>query len=88
MGFGDYVKTFASARIRIEGNTDSVGGDTVNIPLSKARAKSVANYIIEAYKVDPDRLIIVGNGSSKSVASNDTEEGKAKNRRTDFEIVE
>lgn len=88
LGFGDYVKSFANARIRIEGNTDNVGSDAINISLSKRRAQAVASWLISAYKCDPNRLVITGNGSSKPVASNDTEDGKAQNRRTDFEIVE
>jgi len=88
MGFGSFVKSFARSRIRIEGNTDSVGGDEVNQPLSERRAQAVANFLIKTYKLDSNRILVVGNGSKKPVASNDTSDGRAKNRRTDFEIVE
>ncbi len=81
------AKAFSGARIRIEGNTDSVGGRASNVALSKKRAQSVANYLIETYNMPRNRFVVVGNGPDKPVASNDTADGKAKNRRTDFELV-
>jgi NitT/TauT family transport system substrate-binding protein len=74
-------------RIRIEGNTDITGSRELNIKLSKERAQAVADYLISEYRFDPNRFIIVGNGPDKPIASNDTEAGRAKNRRTDFEFL-
>ncbi len=73
--------------IQIEGNTAHVEGDD-GVNFSYMRALSVAKYL-QVLGVDPDRFIIVGNGDKKPVASNDTEEGKAANRRTDvyFKVV-
>jgi len=85
--FGSMIQGFADARVRIEGNTDNIGGDNVNIPLSAARAKAVASYLSAKYKLDSDRFVIRGNGSTNPVDSNDTDEGRAANRRTDFELV-
>lgn len=85
--FGEIAKSFAAARIRIEGNTDSVGGDDMNKKLSLRRAQAVADFLIKEYKFDTNRFIVVGNGPSKPVADNNTNEGKAKNRRTDFELL-
>lgn len=85
--FVEIAKAFANARIRIEGNTDDVGSRTSNIRLSELRAQSVANYLIKEHNMSPNRLIIVGNGPDKPLASNNTEDGKAKNRRTDFQLV-
>ncbi len=87
MGVADLAKSFAGARIRIEGNTDSTGDINMNIALSKERARSVANYLIKNYKFDPDRFIVVGNGPNKPIASNGTDDGRALNRRTDFELL-
>ena len=84
--FGDFV-LMSSNRIRIEGNTDNTGSLAANTSLSKKRAKSVAQYLTRKYNVDPDRFIIQGNGPNKPVADNDTAEGRAKNRRTDFEML-
>lgn len=85
--FADIAKAFSNARIRIEGNTDNVGNAAGNKSLSLKRAKAVADYLITTYNMPRNRFIIIGNGPDKPVAGNDTEEGRAKNRRTDFEIV-
>jgi len=85
--FVDIAKAFSNARIRIEGNTDNVGNAASNKALSLKRAKAVADYLITTYNMPKNRFIIVGNGPDKSVATNDTEDGRARNRRTDFEIV-
>ena len=84
--FVEIAKAFNS-RIRIEGNTDSTGSRETNIRLSKQRAQSVADYLINAHGMPSNRFIVVGNGPDKPIASNNTDEGRAKNRRTDFELV-
>lgn len=85
--FVEIAKAFSNARIRIEGNTDNVGSRSSNVSLSKKRAESVKNYLVSVHKMPASRFIVVGNGPDKPVAENDSEEGRAKNRRTDFEIV-
>jgi len=85
--FVEIAKAFANARIRIEGNTDNVGSRAANIALSERRARAVADYLIKEHNMSPNRLIVVGNGPDKPVASNNTADGKAKNRRTDFQLV-
>ncbi|NJO87742.1 MAG: OmpA family protein [Chloroflexia bacterium] len=85
--FLDIAKSFANSRIRIEGNTDNVGNAATNRELSKKRAQAVADYLIQEHNFDRNRFIIIGNGPDKPVASNNTADGKAKNRRTDFELV-
>jgi len=85
--FVDIARAFSNARIRIEGNTDNVGNAASNKALSLKRAKSVVDYLVSTYSMPRNRFIIVGNGPDKPVGTNDTEEGRAKNRRTDFEIV-
>jgi NitT/TauT family transport system substrate-binding protein len=85
--FVEIAKAFSNARIRIEGNTDNTGSRATNVALSKRRAESVKNYLVNVHKMAPSRFIVVGNGPDKPVASNDTEDGRARNRRTDFEIV-
>jgi NitT/TauT family transport system substrate-binding protein len=81
------AKGFAGFRVRIEGNTDNVGSVQNNRALSLKRAKAVADYLSTQYSFDKNRFIIVGNGPDKPVADNNTGEGKAANRRTDFELV-
>jgi NitT/TauT family transport system substrate-binding protein len=82
----DLAATFGSAYMRIAGNTDNVGGRDANVRLSKARADAVTRYLITK-GFDRNKFEVLGNGPDKPVAGNDTEEGRAKNRRTDFEIV-
>ena len=85
--FIDIAKAFGNARVRIEGNTDNRGSKAANIALSKKRAQSVANYLINEHKMAANRIVVIGNGPDKPVASNDSEDGRAKNRRTDFELI-
>ena len=84
--FVDIAKVFNS-RIRIEGNTDNVGSAAANKSLSLKRANAVADYLITEHGMPKNRFIIVGNGSNKPVASNETGKGRAKNRRTDFKLI-
>lgn len=89
--FAEVAKTFGNAKIRIEGNTDNVGGRQMNLNLSKRRAQAVADYLMNTYNMDPDRFVIIGNGPDKPVAGcedNATESCRAKNRRTDFQLIQ
>lgn len=81
------LKAFGNARCRIEGNTDNIGSQAGNITLSEKRAAAFVNYLVENFYFDRDRFISKGNGSSNPVASNDTESGRAKNRRTEFQLL-
>ena len=85
--FVDIAKAFGNSRIRIEGNTDNVGNHDANVRLSKKRAQSVADYLAQEHDMDPNRFIVIGNGPDKPVADNKSKDGKAKNRRTDFQLV-
>jgi NitT/TauT family transport system substrate-binding protein len=85
--FLDIAKSFANSRIRIEGNTDNIGSAEANRELSRKRAQAVADYLINEHRFDRNRFIILGNGPDKPIASNNTQEGRSKNRRTDFELV-
>lgn len=88
MFFSNTAREFAGARIRIEGNTDSIGSRDSNVKLSWRRANAVANYLVNKYGFDRNRFVIIGNGPDKPVADNNTDEGRAKNRRTDFALLE
>ena len=85
--FVGIAKAFGNSRIRIEGNTDNTGSRELNVSLSRRRAQAVADYLISEHNMPRNRLIVVGNGPDQPVASNNTESGRAKNRRTDFELV-
>jgi OOP family OmpA-OmpF porin len=73
-------------RVRIEGHTDALGSDTYNESLSERRAYSVLEYLVRA-GISPGRMSAVGYGESRPVASNDTEEGRALNRRVELVTV-
>jgi NitT/TauT family transport system substrate-binding protein len=83
----EFAQTFGSAYIRVSGNTDNVGSREMNLKLSKQRAQAVVNHMVNTYGFPYDKFIVVGNGPDKPVADNKTDAGKAKNRRTDFEVL-
>ena len=74
-------------KIRIEGHTDSVGGDLNNLRLSQARAAAVLKYLVNK-GIEDGRLESRGFGETAPIDSNDTEEGRAANRRVEFLIVD
>jgi OOP family OmpA-OmpF porin len=75
----------SSVNIEIAGHTDGDGEDGFNQALSEKRAQAVADYLVKA-GLPAGRFTAVGYGSSQPVASNDTDEGKAQNRRIDFVV--
>lgn len=81
------LKAFGSARVRVEGNTDNIGGYQPNVILSSKRARSAVEYLVQQYGFDRNRFIEVGNGPDKPVADNATPEGRGKNRRTEFQLL-
>ncbi len=88
--FAGTAKSFGNMRVRVEGNTDNVGNRAMNQKLSEARARSVAEYLGKTYQMDPNRFIIVGNGPDRPVKgceANQNESCKAKNRRTEFQLI-
>jgi NitT/TauT family transport system substrate-binding protein len=87
IGFADVARQFGGSRVRLVGHTDNIGSDEANMALSKRRAEAVKSYLVSKYNFDRDRFITMGKGSSVPVATNDTDEGRAKNRRVDFEIL-
>ena len=72
-------------RLRIEGHTDNVGGDSMNIELSKARSTSVKLFLTDR-GVDAKSIMTFYYGEQKPIVTNDTEEGRAKNRRVELTI--
>jgi NitT/TauT family transport system substrate-binding protein len=82
------AKSFAGYKIRIEGNTDNTGSPLGNKALSQRRAQAVVDYLVRTFNFDLNRFVVVGNGQDNPVASNDSEDGKAQNRRTDFELIQ
>ncbi len=73
--------------ILITGHTDGVGKDSDNLVLSEQRAKSVVNYLISK-GISEKRIGYKGFGETQPIATNNTNEGRAENRRVEFEVVE
>ena len=77
------LKTSPNSIVYVEGHTDNVGPEEYNNKLSFERAKAVANTLIEK-GVPEENIRVKGAGFSKPIASNETEEGRAQNRRVDI----
>ena len=80
------IDVFPRSELVIEGHTDSYGGDEFNQTLSQQRAESVQQYMINAMRIPSYRLIATGFGETNPVANNETESGRARNRRIDIVI--
>ena len=80
------IDVFPRSELTIEGHTDSHGGDDLNQKLSQDRAESVQQYMINAMRIPTYRLIATGYGETRPVSSNETEAGRARNRRIDIVI--
>ena len=81
------LKINPELKIEISGHTDSDGDDDLNLSLSNERASSVVKWLIEN-GISSNRLTFKGFGESKPIVKNDSEENKAKNRRTELTIIE
>lgn len=85
---GELMTSFGGTVLRVEGNTDSTGAQTVNATLSEKRANSVKNYITKNFpNIKPNRFQTIGRGASNPVAPNETEAGRQMNRRTDIKVI-
>lgn len=78
------LKDHSDLNILIEGHTDNTGNFDKNMELSRKRADAVKIYLISKYGIDGTRLRSVGQGQTQPVGTNDTEEGRAKNRRVEI----
>jgi len=77
---------FPRSQITVEGHTDSYGGDENNLALSRRRAEAVAAFLTNELQVPAFRISAVGYGETQPIANNDTEQGRARNRRIDVII--
>lgn len=80
------IKQIGTPKVQVIGHTDSVGNRLANVGLSLARANSVRAYLIEK-GIPADSLSAVGSGPDHPVMTNDTLEGRAKNRRIEFRLA-
>ncbi|HQJ09769.1 MAG TPA: OmpA family protein [Deltaproteobacteria bacterium] len=80
------LNEFNKTLINVYGHTDSTGSDSYNQGLSERRAASVGQYL-SSHKVDPNRIMTMGFGKTRPIASNATPEGRQQNRRVELELA-
>jgi outer membrane protein OmpA-like peptidoglycan-associated protein/tetratricopeptide (TPR) repeat protein len=85
--FADYLKINPKIRLSLQGHTDNVGSPASNMILSEGRAKSVFDYLVSR-GIDRTRMNYQGFGETRPIASNTTEDGRARNRRTVFVVTQ
>jgi outer membrane protein OmpA-like peptidoglycan-associated protein len=76
----------SARKVTITGHTDNVGGKEFNRKLSQRRAEAVRDYLVKL-GADSKKMQVSGKGETKPVASNNTKEGRAKNRRVEIEVI-
>ena len=82
----DFLNLNKTLIIEIEGHTDNVGSEEMNQKLSESRAEEVYMYLID-HGIDEQRMKYSGYGLTRPISSNETDEGRALNRRTEFKII-
>lgn len=80
------LKENTNVRVTVEGHTDSVGSDAYNEKLSVRRAEAVFRYMVN-HGIAPERMEVIGYGKTRPVADNETESGRAQNRRVELHVV-
>jgi outer membrane protein OmpA-like peptidoglycan-associated protein len=83
---GNFLVDHPGMRITISGHTDSEGRADANLRLSQARADAIRDYLINEYKIQPERVIAIGYGGTRPIVDERTEEDRRLNRRVEFEI--
>ena len=83
---GTFMRAYENTVVDIEGNSDSTGSRELNMSLSKQRAEAVKDYLMKKYGYPAARMRTAGNGPDKPIATNDTPDGRDKNRRTDIKV--
>jgi OOP family OmpA-OmpF porin len=81
------LKDNSSVTVSVEGHTDAIGSDAYNQKLSQRRAEAVKQFLVKE-GIPASRLTTRGFGKSQPVASNDTEDGRAQNRRVELKVVQ
>ena len=81
----NFMQNNEDLEVEIEGHTDNIGAESHNLKLSENRAKAVFEYLVNN-GIKAKRMTFKGYGPSQPISNNDTEEGRASNRRTAFRI--
>ncbi|MGD9175642.1 MAG: OmpA family protein [Desulfobacterales bacterium] len=83
---GTFLQNNPDAYVKLVGYTDNIGGEEYNLGLSMRRADSAANYLMNSHNITRNRIVVNYYGEANPVASNDTEEGRAQNRRVEIAV--
>lgn len=78
-----FTRQYPDAKVSLEGYTDSTGSEALNKRLSGERAQAVKDVLVDVFHIDGDRISVEGHGPANPIASNDTAEGRAENRRVE-----
>lgn len=81
------LRAYPQFRIRVAGHTDNTGRPEVNLRISKQRAQAVANYLLQR-SVGRDQVIAQGYGATRPIANNESEAGRARNRRIEINFID
>jgi outer membrane protein OmpA-like peptidoglycan-associated protein len=81
------VKMFPNSNLVVEGHTDGTGSSAINMTLSEKRAYAIMQFLRQSMQLSTDRIKSIGYGPDKPVASNQTKDGRAQNRRIDIVIM-
>lgn len=82
----DFLNEYPTVRVEVSAHTDAVGSDDANMTLSNNRAKAVVDYLVTK-GINISRMIPKGYGETKPVGDNNTDEGRAQNRRVEFKLI-
>ena len=82
-----FLKSNPDLKIEVAGFTDNQGDDAHNADLSNRRSQAVKDFLVKTESIDSSRITTKGYGAANPIASNETEEGRAKNRRTEFKVI-
>ena len=82
-----FLKENPKSTVVIEGHTDNKGSNNLNRTLSQKRADSIVDVLIDNFRIQPDRISGIGYGENRPIDTNDTEQGRAQNRRVVAEVT-
>jgi OOP family OmpA-OmpF porin len=83
---GKFLQNNPAAYVLLVGYTDSIGNEEFNLGLSNRRADSAANYLMANHNINRDRIVVNYYGEANPIAGNDTDEGRAQNRRVEIAV--
>jgi OOP family OmpA-OmpF porin len=83
---GKFLQNNPDAYVQLVGYTCNIGSEDYNLGLSQRRASSAANYLMDNHNITSDRIVVNYYGEANPIASNDTEEGRAQNRRVEIAV--